>query len=109
MGSVANTVLEYAFTAIPVSRGVYWGVTNFNGAAQPRTATNNSTIGTSGVEFQSMLGALSPLSVHGSGSTVQLCRVSAALTYAAAWPVEFPAVTVEAGAPGSPLIAWRIN
>jgi hypothetical protein len=108
MGAAANTVHELML-ASPIwhPRGFVWGVSRFNGAAQPRTAQPNPNNGAAGQLFQAMLGAASPLAVHLPNAPNTTCRVTGALAYGAAWPAEFPAPSFGTNAPGSPVIQWR--
>lgn len=109
MNAAANTVHELVFSpAILRGRGFVWGVTRFNGAAQPRTAINSSTAGAAGLPFQMILGALNALAVQGA-STFTNTRVTAPSTYASAWPADFGTPTIGNNVPGSPVIAWRID
>jgi hypothetical protein len=107
MNAAANTnhVLVFA-TPLRLPRGIYWGVSRFSGAAQPRSAQTGLTQGQAGSVFHNLLGAAAANAVHSNVAASIVSRITAPLPFGDAWPATLPAPSYGANAPGSACIAW---
>lgn len=108
MNGAANTKIPLSFAAtIAVTRpGLYWGVSMFNGAAQPYSLSNN-TIALD--ELGELLGATTVDGLMRANTAVQILRITSPnVDYGAGFPATFGTPTFGLNTPGSPYIGMIV-
>jgi len=104
----ANTALAVVLgTPAAAPRGIVWGVTKFNGAAQPRTPATSISPGSMASMAGRLLGAATPLGALGTGGAGDVRAVTAPAAFLAAWPGFLAGAAVAGSPPAAPSVAWR--